>query len=221
MGTKRFEELEFCQLEEESRMEERKETQSSRLLQEQAESRCRLAQRKVRTLFVAGDEYGGFFLLLRILVPPVGGGAMGTSVYAGGRQPEVLRQRVSQERMHALEAQVKQLGLQAAQDCERLTKDKALTLQLLHTVGAPGRSPRRRREAPGVFHLWAEICFQEQERLCTVEKRYQALTGGHSFLKPNSSVQEVRPRQLPTPGNLLPSSFVNPAELLTGVSAHQ
>lgn len=139
MGTKRFEELEFCQLEEESRMEERKETQSSHLLQEQAESRCRLAQRKVRTLFVAGDEYGCDFLLHRNLVPSCGG-AMGTSVYAGGRQHEVLRQRVSQERMHALEAQVRQLGLQAAQDCERLTKDKALTLQLLHKVGAPGEA---------------------------------------------------------------------------------
>uniref|UniRef100_H3D2G3 Pleckstrin homology-like domain family B member 1 n=1 Tax=Tetraodon nigroviridis TaxID=99883 RepID=H3D2G3_TETNG len=115
-GTKRFEELEFCQLEEESRMEEKKETQSSRLLQEQAEFHRRLAQRK--------------------------------------------------ERMYALEAQVKQLGFQAAQDCERLTKDRTLTLQLLH---------------------------KEQERLCALEKRYQALTGGRSFLKPNSSTQESQP----------------------------
>lgn len=49
-GTKRFEELEFCQLEEESRMEEKKETQSSWLLQEQAEFHHRLAQRKVRNV---------------------------------------------------------------------------------------------------------------------------------------------------------------------------
>lgn len=55
-GTKRFEELEFCQLEEESRMEEKKETQSSRLLQEQAEFHRRLAQRKVRNVFAAGNE---------------------------------------------------------------------------------------------------------------------------------------------------------------------
>ncbi|XP_029704601.1 pleckstrin homology-like domain family B member 1 isoform X1 [Takifugu rubripes] len=113
IGTKRFEELEFCQLEEESRMEEKKETQSSRLLQEQAEYHCRLAQRK--------------------------------------------------EKMFALEAQVKQLGFQAAQDCERLTKDKTLTLQLLH---------------------------KEQERLYSLESRYQAFTGGRSFLQPNSSIQE-------------------------------
>lgn len=39
--------------------------------------------------------------------------------------------------MYALEAQVKQLGSQAAQDCERLTKDKTLTLQLLHKVSVP------------------------------------------------------------------------------------
>lgn len=37
--------------------------------------------------------------------------------------------------MGALEAQVKQLGLQAAQDCEKLAKDRTLTLQLLHKVG--------------------------------------------------------------------------------------
>lgn len=40
----------------------------------------------------------------------------------------------SQEKMGALEAQVKQLGLQAAQDCERLARDRTLTLQLLHKV---------------------------------------------------------------------------------------
>lgn len=40
----------------------------------------------------------------------------------------------SQEKVGALEAQVKQLGFQAAQDCERLTKDKTVTLQLLHKV---------------------------------------------------------------------------------------
>lgn len=39
--------------------------------------------------------------------------------------------------MFALEAQVKQLGFQAALDCERLTKDKTLTLQLLHKVSEP------------------------------------------------------------------------------------
>lgn len=39
--------------------------------------------------------------------------------------------------MSALEAQVKHLGFQAARDCERLTKDKTLTLQLLHKVSVP------------------------------------------------------------------------------------
>lgn len=44
--------------------------------------------------------------------------------------------------MFTLEAQVKQLGFQAAQDCERLTKDKTLTLQLLHKVREPEDADR-------------------------------------------------------------------------------
>ncbi|XP_030293241.1 pleckstrin homology-like domain family B member 1 isoform X5 [Sparus aurata] len=113
VGTKQFEELEFCQLEEESSLEERKEAQSSQLLQERAEYHCSVAQRK--------------------------------------------------EKMGTLEAQVKQLGLQAAQECERMVKDRTLILQLLQ---------------------------KEQERLCHLEKRYHTLTGGRSFPKPNSSMKE-------------------------------
>lgn len=39
-----------------------------------------------------------------------------------------------QEKMAALEAQVKQLGLQASQDWERLAKDRIVTLHLLQKV---------------------------------------------------------------------------------------
>ncbi|XP_042286211.1 pleckstrin homology-like domain family B member 1 isoform X7 [Thunnus thynnus] len=113
-GTKQFEELEFCQLEEESSLEEKKETQSSQLLQERAEYHCSVAKRK--------------------------------------------------EKMAALEAQVKQLGLQAVQDCERMAKDRTVTVQLLH---------------------------KEQDRLCALEKRYHILTGGRNFPKPNSSMKEL------------------------------
>ncbi|XP_019133627.2 pleckstrin homology-like domain family B member 1 isoform X4 [Larimichthys crocea] len=113
VGTKQFEELEFCQLEEESSLEEKKETQSSKLLEEQADYHCSVAQRK--------------------------------------------------ERIGALEAQVKTLGLQTAQDCERLAKDRMLTLQLLH---------------------------KEQDRLCALEKKYHILTGGRNFPKANSSMKE-------------------------------
>ncbi|XP_023260505.1 pleckstrin homology-like domain family B member 1 isoform X9 [Seriola lalandi dorsalis] len=112
-GTKQFEELEFCQLEEESSLEEKKETQSSQLLQERAEYQCSVAKRK--------------------------------------------------EKMAALDAQVKQLGLQAAGDCDRMAKDRTLTLQLLH---------------------------KEKDRLCAVEKRYHTLTGEKNFPKPNSSMKE-------------------------------
>nr|XP_046266964.1 pleckstrin homology-like domain family B member 1 isoform X2 [Scatophagus argus] len=113
VGTKQFEELEFCQLEEESSLEEKKETQSSQLFQEQAEYHCRVAKRK--------------------------------------------------EKMGALEAQVKQLGLQAARDCEKMAKDRTLTLQLVH---------------------------EELERLCALEKRYLTVTGGRNFPKPDSSMKE-------------------------------
>ncbi|XP_041656563.1 pleckstrin homology-like domain family B member 1 isoform X6 [Cheilinus undulatus] len=112
-GTKQFEELEFCQLEAESSLEEKRDTQSSQLLQERAEYHCSVAKRK--------------------------------------------------ERMGALEAQVKQLGVQATQDCERMVKDKAMTLQLLH---------------------------KEQDRLCALEKRYLALTGGRNFPKHNGNMKE-------------------------------
>uniref|UniRef100_A0AAQ4RVW6 Pleckstrin homology-like domain family B member 1 n=1 Tax=Gasterosteus aculeatus aculeatus TaxID=481459 RepID=A0AAQ4RVW6_GASAC len=113
-GTKQFEELEFCQLEEESSLEEKKETQSLQLHQERAEYHCSVAKRK--------------------------------------------------EKMTAIEAQAKQLGLQAAQDCERMAKDRTMTLQQLH---------------------------KEQERLCALEKRYHTVTGGRSFPKPHSSMKEV------------------------------
>ncbi|XP_028452097.1 pleckstrin homology-like domain family B member 1 isoform X3 [Perca flavescens] len=112
-GTKQFEELEFCQLEEESSLEEKKETQSSQLLQERAEYHCSVAKRK--------------------------------------------------EKIATMEAQVKQLGLQAAQGCERMAKDRTVTLQLLH---------------------------KEQDRLCALEKKYHTLTGGRNFPKPNSSMKE-------------------------------
>ncbi|XP_008283319.1 pleckstrin homology-like domain family B member 1 isoform X6 [Stegastes partitus] len=113
-GTKQFEELEFCQLEEESSLEERKDAQSSQLLQERAEYHCSVAKRK--------------------------------------------------EKMATLEAQVMQLGLQASQDCERMVRDRTVTMQLLH---------------------------KEQDRLCVLEKKYQILTGGKNFPKTNSSMKEL------------------------------
>nr|XP_057944090.1 pleckstrin homology-like domain family B member 1 isoform X5 [Doryrhamphus excisus] len=115
-GTKQFEELEFCQLEEESSLEEKKEIQSSQFLQEQAEHHCSVAKRK--------------------------------------------------EKVAALEAQVKELGLQAASDCDRMAKEKTATLQLLQ---------------------------KEQDRLCALEKRYHAMTGGKNFPKTNSKMNESQP----------------------------
>ncbi|XP_042164930.1 pleckstrin homology-like domain family B member 1 isoform X8 [Oncorhynchus tshawytscha] len=70
------------------------------------------------------------------------------------------------EKMAALEVQANQLGVQAAQDCERMAKDRTLALQLLH---------------------------KEKERLSTLEKRYHTLTGGRSFPKSCSTMKESQP----------------------------
>uniref|UniRef100_A0A3B4HDF8 Pleckstrin homology-like domain family B member 1 n=1 Tax=Pundamilia nyererei TaxID=303518 RepID=A0A3B4HDF8_9CICH len=64
------------------------------------------------------------------------------------------------EKVSALENQANQLGLQAAQECERLAKDRTLTLQMLQ---------------------------KEKERLSALERRYHFLTGGKSFPKSSTS----------------------------------
>ncbi|XP_057206909.1 pleckstrin homology-like domain family B member 1 isoform X8 [Triplophysa rosa] len=68
------------------------------------------------------------------------------------------------EKVAALEAQASQLGMQAAQECERLAKDRSITLQQLQ---------------------------KEKERLANLERRYQSLTGGKTFPKSTSSLKEV------------------------------
>uniref|UniRef100_A0A8C1GKQ0 Pleckstrin homology-like domain family B member 1 n=1 Tax=Cyprinus carpio TaxID=7962 RepID=A0A8C1GKQ0_CYPCA len=83
-ATKRFEDLEFRQLERESGIEEEKEMVSRQLLQEKAEYFRTVTKRK--------------------------------------------------EKMATLEIQANQLGLQAAQDCERMAKDRTLALQMLQKV---------------------------------------------------------------------------------------
>ncbi|XP_035289148.1 pleckstrin homology-like domain family B member 1 isoform X17 [Anguilla anguilla] len=67
------------------------------------------------------------------------------------------------EKVAALESQANQLGLQAAQERERLAKDRNLTLQLLH---------------------------KEKERLAALEKRYLSLTGGRGFPKSTTTMKE-------------------------------
>ncbi|XP_029301913.1 pleckstrin homology-like domain family B member 1 isoform X2 [Cottoperca gobio] len=67
------------------------------------------------------------------------------------------------EKVSALESQANQLGLQASQECERLAKDRTLTLQMLQ---------------------------KEKERLSALEKRYHSLTGGKSFPKSPTAMRE-------------------------------
>ncbi|KAM9733475.1 pleckstrin homology-like domain family B member 1 isoform 19-T19 [Menidia menidia] len=115
-GTKKFEDLEFQQLERESSLEEERETMSQQLLLERAEYHSSVAKRK--------------------------------------------------EKVSALEKQSSQLGMQTSQECERLSKDRLLTLQMLQ---------------------------KEKERLSALEKRYQTLTGGKAFPKSSTAMREEDP----------------------------
>ncbi|XP_058490190.1 pleckstrin homology-like domain family B member 1 isoform X4 [Solea solea] len=67
------------------------------------------------------------------------------------------------DKVSALENQATQLSLQASQECERLAKDRTLTLQMLQ---------------------------KEKERLLALERRYQTLTGGKSFPKTPTAMRE-------------------------------
>ncbi|XP_029768750.1 pleckstrin homology-like domain family B member 1 isoform X7 [Terrapene carolina triunguis] len=111
--TKLFEDLEFQQLEKESRLEEERETVSQQLLQSKAECHRSIAKRK--------------------------------------------------ERVAALESQANHIRLQAAQDSERLAKEKNTMLQLLQ---------------------------KEKEKLVSLERRYHLVTGGRSFPKTSSALKE-------------------------------
>ncbi|KAG1951478.1 pleckstriny-like domain family B [Pimephales promelas] len=67
------------------------------------------------------------------------------------------------DKVAALESQASQLGIQAAQECERLVKDRSVTFQLLQ---------------------------KEKERLASLEKRYLSLTGGKTFPKSSNTIKE-------------------------------
>ncbi|XP_061683462.1 pleckstrin homology-like domain family B member 1 isoform X3 [Syngnathoides biaculeatus] len=73
------------------------------------------------------------------------------------------------EKVSALESQANQLGLQASQECERLAKDRTITLQMLQ---------------------------KENERLSALEQRYHSLTGGKSFPTSSTAIREERVNQL-------------------------
>ncbi|XP_050778038.1 pleckstrin homology-like domain family B member 1 isoform X7 [Gopherus flavomarginatus] len=68
------------------------------------------------------------------------------------------------ERVAALESQANHIWLQAAQESERLTKEKNTMLQLLQ---------------------------KEKEKLVSLERRYHLVTGGRSFPKTSSALKEV------------------------------
>ncbi|XP_069080885.1 pleckstrin homology-like domain family B member 1 isoform X28 [Pleurodeles waltl] len=121
--TKLFEDLEFQQLEKESRLEEERETVSHQLLQSKAEYHRNIAKRK--------------------------------------------------ERVAALENQANQIRMQAAQESERVTKEKNAALLLLQ---------------------------KEKETLAALEKQYYAVTGGRTFPKTPSALKEVYRSKLDSDG---------------------
>uniref|UniRef100_A0A8C6JJ26 PH domain-containing protein n=1 Tax=Melopsittacus undulatus TaxID=13146 RepID=A0A8C6JJ26_MELUD len=111
---KLFEDLEFQQLERESRLEEEREARGQQLLQSRAECHRSIARRK--------------------------------------------------ERVAALDAQAAQIRLQSAQEAEHLARERNGVLQLLQ---------------------------KEKEKLVSLERRYQLVTGGRSFPKMSSALREV------------------------------
>ncbi|XP_037265799.1 pleckstrin homology-like domain family B member 1 isoform X12 [Falco rusticolus] len=114
MEAKLFEDLEFQQLERESRLEEECEARGQQLLQSRAECHRSIARRK--------------------------------------------------ERVAALDAQAAQIQLQSTQEAERLARERNGILQLLQ---------------------------KEKEKLMSLERRYQLITGGRSFPKMSSALREV------------------------------
>uniref|UniRef100_A0A8C3QPA1 Pleckstrin homology-like domain family B member 1 n=1 Tax=Cyanoderma ruficeps TaxID=181631 RepID=A0A8C3QPA1_9PASS len=74
------------------------------------------------------------------------------------------------ERVAALDAQAAQIQLQSAQETERLARERNSILQLLQ---------------------------KEKEKLVSLERRYQLVTGGRSFPKMSSALREVSPVCLP------------------------
>ncbi|XP_073176676.1 pleckstrin homology-like domain family B member 1 isoform X16 [Lepidochelys kempii] len=137
--TKLFEDLEFQQLEKESRLEEERETVSQQLLQSKAECHRSIAKRK--------------------------------------------------ERVAALESQANHIRLQAAQESERLAKEKNIVLQLLQ---------------------------KEKEKLVSLERRYHLVTGGRSFPKTSSALREET-LHISEPCDLLEET--KPQKPLPGASA--
>lgn len=106
---KLFEDLEFQQLERETRMEEEREARGQQLLQGRAECHRSIARRKVGT----------------------GDGGSGSAPWLAGAGSSRCP---PQERVAALDAQVAQIRLQSAQEAERLARERNGVLQLLQKV---------------------------------------------------------------------------------------
>ena len=106
---KLFEDLEFQQLERESRLEEEREARGQQLLQTRAECHRSIARRKVGAAGGPAEPHGSPAVTSPL--PPA-----------------------PQERVAALDAQAAQVRLQSAQEAERLARERNGVLQLLQKV---------------------------------------------------------------------------------------
>lgn len=120
---KLFEDLEFQQLERESRLEEEREARGQQLLQSRAECHRSIARRKVGAEGGGGSSAAGLRPRLQPSPP-------------ARRQPAHPR-CAPQERVAALDAQAAQVRLQSAQEAERLARERSGVLQLLQKVTQP------------------------------------------------------------------------------------
>lgn len=132
---KLFEDLEFQQLERESRLEEEREARGQQLLQSRAECHRSIARRKVGAEGAAGSGVAG-------LCPTAPAEPRGSPAASSSPLP------APQERVAALDAQAAQIRLQSAQEAERLARERNGVLQLLQKVmqqSGGQRAPRPSR----------------------------------------------------------------------------
>nr|XP_054503582.1 pleckstrin homology-like domain family B member 1 [Agelaius phoeniceus] len=91
------------------------------------------------------------------------GCAPGPGCIPGLTSSQLISAATPQERVAALDAQAAQIRLQSAQEAERLARERSSVLQLLQ---------------------------KEKEKLVSLERRYQLVTGGRSFPKMSSALRE-------------------------------
>ncbi|KAK4809508.1 hypothetical protein QYF61_015065 [Mycteria americana] len=161
---KLFEDLEFQQLERESRLEEEREARGQQLLQSRAECHRSIARRKVGTEGGSGSGTAG----LRPAAPAEPRG----SPAAGSSPPPA-----PQERVAALDAQAAQIRLQSAQEAERLARERNGILQLLQKEKEKLVSLERRYHLVTGGRSFPKMSSALREETLHISEPYELLEG--------------------------------------------